>query len=393
MLRTQIEESELIADLDRQIEGLKTAREEENVTIEQRISLDNQVLALEQQRFRILQAGAIARRDQLEAQAELIGGVNKLTDDQLKILIDSRNEVKNLEAEYSTRIRKIKSDIDSLNDSLRKQNEELRKETSADDRAQRRALDTLPGESDPLRGKATKDRKVNPLVKEGEQIVLTQERINADLLKLNKKFYEEDLANKKKFSDLKEKVDQAQLMATSSILGAASSLFDQQSTEYKLFATAQTLISTYATAQKAAEAAFTPPTIASPGLAAAYVATAIANGLAQVAAINGVQFAEGGWTGPGNKMDVAGVVHADEYVAPKHIVNTPAAQPHIAALESMRLRPYADGGFVTNQNTASTQQAMITANALKNMKQPIVGVREFIKVWEQVQWRENVSQR
>jgi len=57
----------------------------------------------------------------------------------------------------------------------------------------------------------------------------------------------------------------------------------------------------------------------------------------------------------------------------------------------MRVKGYADGGFVTNQNTASTQQAMITANALKNLPPAYVSVVEFNKVNRRVQARENIS--
>lgn len=56
-------------------------------------------------------------------------------------------------------------------------------------------------------------------------------------------------------------------------------------------------------------------------------------------------YADGGWTGPGEMSDVAGVVHADEYVVPKKIKNSNAAQPHLKALENMRMRGYATGGY------------------------------------------------
>lgn len=191
--------------------------------------------------------------------------------------------------------------------------------------------------------------------------------------------------------ELEKKVADAQINATVGILGSISSLFDQQSEEYKAFATFQTVISTYSAAQKAYEAAFIPPTVASPALGAAYVAAAIAQGLANVAAIHGVEFAEGGWTGPGSKYQVAGVVHADEYVAPKHIVNSPAAQPHISALENMRLRGYADGGFVTNQNISATQQALIMANAVKNIPPGYVSWSEGRDVGRRVEMRERTA--
>lgn len=118
--------------------------------------------------------------------------------------------------------------------------------------------------------------------------------------------------------------------------------------------------------------------------------TAVLAGIAQAKSLLG--FAEGGWTGPGNKYKAVGVVHADEYVTPKHIVHSPAAQPHLAALERMRTG-YADGGFVTNSNMQSSRDAMIMANALKNLPAPIVGVREITAVQKRVQVKENVTRQ
>jgi hypothetical protein len=101
-------------------------------------------------------------------------------------------------------------------------------------------------------------------------------------------------------------------------------------------------------------------------------------------------YADGGWTGPGGKYDVAGVVHADEYVVPKSVNNMPQAQPYLAALERMR-GGYADGGFVTNTTIAPVQQSLIISNALKNMPIPVVSVREVTQVQNRIIVRETVS--
>lgn len=60
-------------------------------------------------------------------------------------------------------------------------------------------------------------------------------------------------------------------------------------------------------------------------------------------------FAGGGWTGPGSKYQFAGIVHADEYVQPKHRMREPGA---LAFMERFRrygmraLQGYAEGGLV-----------------------------------------------
>lgn len=121
---------------------------------------------------------------------------------------------------------------------------------------------------------------------------------------------------------------------------------------------------------------------------ASTIATVLANIAAAKQYIDG--FAEGGYTGPGKKHDVAGVVHAGEYVTPKRVVESPSAQPHLRALERMR-NGYADGGFVTNQNTSGAQQALIMANALKNLPTPVISVKEVTQVQNRIRVKENVS--
>ncbi len=122
-------------------------------------------------------------------------------------------------------------------------------------------------------------------------------------------------------------------------------------------------------------------------------AAAVVSGLANVARINGVQFAEGGWTGPGSKYQVAGVVHADEYVAPKHVVNNPSARPHIQALESMRLRPYFDGGLVTRGISNQIDQNLDILNIVRNMPAPEVSVKQITKTQKAVKVKEQISKR
>jgi hypothetical protein len=120
LLRDRIIESEQISELERQIEKLKTQRVEENVTTKEKIDLDRQILKLEEDRFLILVADAEKRRQALELQATQLGGINNLNDKQLELLINTRNEVKNLEAEYELRIRKIRKELTGLLEDLGK---------------------------------------------------------------------------------------------------------------------------------------------------------------------------------------------------------------------------------------------------------------------------------
>lgn len=200
---------------------------------------------------------------------------------------------------------------------------------------------------------------------------------------------QEELNFKRWAAGREQQIEEAKLNVANDVAGTLASLFDEQTEAYKVFASAQALISTYSSATKAFDSLAGIPYIG-PALGAAAAAAAIVRGLANVAEINGIEFAEGGYTGAGGKYEPAGIVHKGEYVVPQSVNYAPAAQPHIAALESMR-KGYADGGFVTNQNISSTQQALITANAFKNMPSPVVGVVEITKMQNRVQTREKLS--
>ena len=119
------------------------------------------------------------------------------------------------------------------------------------------------------------------------------------------------------------------------------------------------------------------------------MATVIASILSNIAAAKNIAgFAEGGWTGPGDKYKAVGIVHADEYVTPKRIVNNPSAQPHLQALENMRLRGYADGGLVSNSMTAEVNQSLLMANMMKNMPTPVVSVKEITTAQTRIRTKE-----
>jgi hypothetical protein len=204
-----------------------------------------------------------------------------------------------------------------------------------------------------------------------------------------------DAANKAKFdstvkyNELRVENEKATNAALANIAGNAAELFDESTGAYQILASAQTLISTYTAAQRAFEAMAGIPVIG-PGLGAAAAALAVAQGLQRVAAINGVGFAEGGYTGDGGKYDVAGVVHKGEYVAPKSVVSSPAAKPHLRALERMR-GGYADGGFVANTNTFEANQTMAMMNMVRMLPAPVVSVVEINRESRRVAVKESRS--
>lgn len=122
---------------------------------------------------------------------------------------------------------------------------------------------------------------------------------------------------------------------------------------------------------------------------ASIVATILSNVAQAKSVIEG--YAEGGYTGDGGKYEPAGVVHKGEYVTPQNVMRNPAATPHIQALESMRTKGYADGGFVTGRATSEANAALITANAFKNLPRPVVEVVEITRAQRKVEVKQKIS--
>jgi hypothetical protein len=227
--------------------------------------------------------------------------------------------------------------------------------------------------------------------------VVDSERMKQDAMKetarLSGEINTKIASDQKKLADIQQAFNKQRMAALEYTTEQAAQLFSDGSVAYKVFASAQALISTLLSSQKAFESLVGIP-IVGPTLAASAKILAYANGIKTVAQINNVKFAAGGYTGSGfgspdsSGFKPAGIVHEHEYVAPKRVTMSASAQPHIQALESMRLRGYADGGLVANTSTGSASAAMASANAIQNMPAPILDVSETMKVMKTIDQRE-----
>jgi hypothetical protein len=183
------------------------------------------------------------------------------------------------------------------------------------------------------------------------------------------------------------------LRNTAMVADALAGLFKDGSNAQKVLLSGATVINTYA----AATAALAPPPTGLGPVAGIPLSFAtIATGLANLAKINDVGFAAGGYTGSGfgrpdsSGFKPAGIVHEHEYVAPKRVTMSAAAQPHIQALENMRLRGYADGGLVSNSSVSSASAAMASASAIQDMTF-VLDLSETAKGLKTIEQRERVS--
>lgn len=170
----------------------------------------------------------------------------------------------------------------------------------------------------------------------------------------------------KKYSEMAEAAQGNRVMEARAEKAKEQELQQLQSDAARRSFAIQIAMAIAQTAQSAIAAYSSAASIPVTGFVMAPVAAAMATaaGALQIATIKKqaemaeAGFAEGGYTGRGSKYQVAGIVHAGEYVIPAHMVSSPRYAPVIASLEHDRThqgaahsagaRGYADGGFVSD---------------------------------------------
>jgi hypothetical protein len=191
-------------------------------------------------------------------------------------------------------------------------------------------------------------------------LLIEQQRVQK-IIDINKKaatekqkIGEQTTAEVKKQSDAQQKIDEVRtknaLGLASQSAGTLAALFKENTIAFKVLASIQAVIDAY----RAANAALASGSEINPIFGAIAAGSTLLLGLANVAKINGITFARGGYTGPGfgspdeSGFKQAGIVHEHEYVVPKRIVQSPAGSRLVANLEGMRTRGYAMGGLVND---------------------------------------------
>lgn len=183
---------------------------------------------------------------------------------------------------------------------------------------------------------------------------------------------------------LNEYSNQQMLQATGDFLGQASRLFKKGTQAQKTLATASALIKTYQSAAEAYEAGVSIGGPYALAIGAAFAAVAVATGLANVAQIQGIEFAGGGYTGDGGKYEPAGTVHKGEVVWNQQDVAMAGGPQRANAM-----RPtYADGGIAGQAmaNQISQQVGMAKQQAI----QVFLGMKEFNEFNNKIDYKESL---
>ena len=354
-----------IAKLDDEIDAQETAM------IERRAEVNNQVQKLRAEaitkegkdRKELVEKAIKLEQDLANDEVELAKKRLKLWDMEHANKKDLIDEEKRERAELSAAViaadtaafdntLKLKKELEALQNEEDKKNAERKKrlaEEDANEKLLQKAAETEYQETEiktldvHLEGKLQKIMAhYEKIRKEREKDRATEQREQAQITKIQA---------------LEQKT---RLMQISQSLGLSQALFAENTAAYKTLGIARATIDTYAGATSALKDFPVPFNFIA-------MAAIIAAGLANVAKIMGVGFAEGGFTGEGGKHEVAGVVHRGEYVVPQHIVKNPAYSGYIMGLESARMRGYADGGLVTNTATNDANQMAQMSEMFKNI--------------------------
>ena len=197
-------------------------------------------------------------------------------------------------------------------------------------------------------------------------------------------------------TDLKKMELQMQLNATADMLGQGASLFKEQTVAYKVLMSAQAAINTYTAATAAYASAAAVPVI---GYILGPIAAglAIASGLANIAKINGVQFADGGMIN-GNSHASGGVpfsvggrvgfeAEGGEFITNK--ASTAMSGDALATINAnpnvgFRAVPYASGGAVSTSPAMSRNATEQSRNKAVAEMRPVVTVESIRRAFERV---------
>lgn len=390
-----------IAKNENEIKRLVVAAKNRNLTFDEQEALLRRALVLEERLVR--QREDLALRDlrntarQLRASQEFQQQSNETFDQYIERLLNSSalgdeelnklvEKVEALEQARGSSLafqEKVENSLATIQEkralALEKQNAALREQAElrrAEERAQANVDSTA---EDPL---------LNAFETQAKVRIDIEDRMQKELKDRKDKAALEDIDRAKKGAEMQEEIERSKFAVVGGFINALSGLVEQDTEEYKVLATAEALINTYLSAT----AALASGSKINPVFGIISAAAAVANGLAAVAKINGVEFAEGGYTGPGPKLKPAGIVHAGEVVWNQEDV---AAVGGPMAANRMRptYRGYADGGLVTNSISQPINQQLELSNIFKNMPPIEVGVKEISRVQNRVRVKEQISKR
>lgn len=396
LIEVGISNGERIAAIEAQIDKDERKLIEDRAKFNLRIAkLREQAVTLEGEARRNAVRQAIALEEQLtnrEVQlaqlrlglAELNIEANGDDKDSLNAAAEARANLTNAEATAYDNTLKFKKQLQDVDKEITAALEEQ----AAQERAIRRAQNIESTDvEDPLVGQfQTRANLIGDIDKQ----------MKDDLKERQRAYNEFQIDQAAKTAKVEVEIERQKVAVIGNLAGSLSEIVEQETVAFKILASAQAVINTWL----AATAALASDSSKSGIFGILSAAAVVANGLAAVAKINGVEFAEGGYTGPGPKHKPAGTVHAGEVVWNQEDVKqvggpaiANAMRPTAKRMHAPSYGRYLDGGVVTTSISQPINQQLELLNIVKNMPQPVVAVKEITKVQRRVAVKEQISKR
>jgi hypothetical protein len=315
--------------------------------------------------------------------------LDKLTDKAVA-LENARNSSLDLQQKTENDLAKIQNE---RTEAIKKQNAALAEQAALREANARAAREEVRSSKDGVERQDRKDPLVDAFTDRATVITDINDRMQDEMAERNEQAALAQIHRARAAAELEVEIERQKGAAIASILGNTASLFEQDSVAFKVLASAQALINTYL----AATAALASGSKINPVFGIISAGAAVVAGLASVAKINGVEFAEGGIVLRGRSHAQGGipiVAEGNEIIMTKGVYNNPSLRAQASAINvAGGGRSFADGGLVSNSITAPINQQMEFMNIVKNLPPQEVSVKEINKVQRRVRVKEQLSKR
>ena len=394
------------AKQENEIRRLVVASKNRSLSLEEQEGLLRKALALEEQlvakraenaqKDLVITAKQIALDASISQSADetfdqfvnrLVTGT-KLRDEQIDSIIDKIEALEQARGSSLAFQEKLENNLSAIQE---KRALAIEKQTKAleEQAAQQRAIDRAANQID----SPTDDPLVGAFQTRATLIEDINDRMLKDLAARNKDFRDEEAERVKKDAEIQVQVERSKLQILANLSGSLATLAREDSEARKVFATAQATINTYL----AATAAYASGSEINVFFGVAAAAAAVAAGLANVARINEVEFAEGGVVLRGPSHAQGGIpieAEGGEIIMTKGVYHNPSLRAMASAINvAGGGRKFADGGVAVSALSAPINAQLELANIIKNMPVGEVDVTKISKAQREIAVKQKISRR
>jgi hypothetical protein len=395
------------AKQENEIKRLVVAAKNRNLTFDEQEELLRRALRLEEelvakraenaQKDLVITAKRIALDRQLSQSSEetfdqfvsRLVESERLNDEQIDDIVGKIEAVEQARGSSLAFQEKLENSLAAIQEkravALEKQNAAL---------AEQAALQRATQRAENVEDVSTEDPLVDAFTDRATVITDINDRMQDEMAERNEQAALAQIHRARAAAELEIEIERQKGAAIASILGNTASLFEQDSVAFKVLASAQALINTYL----AATAALASGSKINPVFGIISAGAAVVSGLASVAKINGVEFAEGGIVLRGRSHAQGGipiVAEGNEIIMTKGVYNNPSLRAQASAINvAGGGRSFmADGGLPQTSITNPINQQLQLMDIIKNLGPFEVSAVEMTKVQKKVKVKQNISKR